>query len=262
LGLLGPNGAGKSTLLRILTGFLRPTQRTARVDGLDCYRQSVQVRRRVSYMPGDVRGFSRQTARAALQFFCGLRSDAAPLRGLQLAETLRLPLNRRVDQYSTGMRQQLAVCIAMSEPTPLLILDEPTANLDPSIRHRILQWVADVRDAGRTVLVSSHVLSEVEQAADRVIILKEGSVAETLSMKDVRRQHLIRMTLAGPWTPPPPELASVVERDETERRAVLQASGNLAPLLGWLAMQPLAELHIEPVGLATHYQRHFPASPL
>ncbi len=144
-GLLGPNGAGKTTLLRLLMGFLRPTSGSAHIEGLDCYTQSVEVHRRVTYLPGDVRLFRHMRARQLLQFFCRVRKANNLPQAIEVAEHLDLDLDRRVSNMSTGMRQKLALAATLSATTPLVILDEPTANLDPNVRSCVAEMV---RQAG------------------------------------------------------------------------------------------------------------------
>src|SRR5687768_5360529 len=130
-GLLGPNGAGKTTLIRILLGYLRPTSGWAKIAGLDCHRQSVAVRRQVAYLPAEASMFPHMRGREALAFFSEIRPGGDLQRSLKLAERLELDLSRRVSFMSTGMKQKLAVAATLAAGTPLLILDEPTANLDP-----------------------------------------------------------------------------------------------------------------------------------
>ena len=158
LGLLGPNGAGKTTLLRLLTGYLKPTAGRATIDGLDCYRQSVEVHKRLAYLPGDARLFRNLNGRQTLDFFARLRTTATLTRALQLAERLQLDLTRRVRQMSTGMRQKLALAIALTPDVPLVILDEPTANLDPTVRRDVIELIREARAHGKTVVFSSAVL--------------------------------------------------------------------------------------------------------
>lgn len=257
LGLLGPNGAGKTTLLRLLLGYLKPTAGRAVVDGLDCYRQSVEVHRRLSYLPGDARLFRHLDGRETLEFFSQLRPGATVQRAAALAERLQLDLSRRVGQMSTGMRQKLALVVALAPDVPLVILDEPTTNLDPTVRREVIDVIRESRVHGRTVLFSSHVLSEVEDVCDRVIVLRAGRLVEAVRVAEVRRQHRIQAELRGELTPPPEELASGLEIERGVNGDVtILAAGELAPLLGWLSRQPLAKLQIEPVGLRTVYERH------
>ena len=257
LGLLGPNGAGKTTLLRLLLGFLKPTKGRATVDGLDCYRQPVGVHRLLTYLPGEARLFRQLDGRQTLEFFARLRRGSSLARSLELAERLELDLSRRVSQMSTGMRQKLALAAVLTPDVPLVILDEPTSNLDPTIRRDVIALIREARSQGRTVLFSSHVLSEVEDACDRVIVLKAGRLVDAVRVADVLRQHRIRAELTGPLAPPPPELAAALTISRGANGAVtMLTTGDLAALLGWLALQPLARLQIEPIGLHTVYERH------
>ena len=255
-GLLGPNGAGKTTLLRLLLGYQRPTSGRASIDGLDCFRDSVKVHERASYLPGEARLFRSMRGHAVLEFFSRLRPNGDVQRSLALAERLRLDVSRQVALMSTGMRQKLALAAAVAADTPLLILDEPTSNLDPTVRGEVIAIVKEAKAAGRTVLFSSHVLSEVEQTCDRVAILRAGALVHTQLMSELRRQHRIRARLTGPLPPVPGrfngELA--VQTDEAGRLTIL-TPGELSPILGWLAELPLAEVHIEPIGLQAVYDR-------
>jgi ABC-2 type transport system ATP-binding protein len=181
----------------------------------------------------------------------------------RLADRLELDLSRRVASMSTGMRQKLALSVTMAANTPLMILDEPTANLDPTVRAEVVAIVLEARQAGRTVIFSSHVLSEVEEACDRVLILREGRLAESIRMTDVREQHRIHAALRGSLSPLPADLAGETRVENGPDGGVtIHASGDLARLLGWLAEQPLTRLHIEPVGLRTIYERHHGATSL
>jgi ABC-2 type transport system ATP-binding protein len=260
VGLLGPNGAGKTTLLRLLLGYLKPTAGRATVDELDCYHRAVDVHRRLSYLPGDARLFRQLDGRETLAFFTQLRPGQPLARALALAERLQLDLSRRVGQMSTGMRQKLALVVALAPDVPLVILDEPTANLDPTVRRELVALIADVRAEGRTVLFSSHVLSEAEETCDRVIVLRAGQLVDSVRVADVLRQHRISAQLRGELTPPPAALAAGLEITHGDRAEVtILCAGELAPVLGWLAQQPLVQLQIEPVGLRTVYERHHPA---
>ncbi len=261
LGLLGPNGAGKTTLLRLLMGFLKPTSGFARIDGLDCYLQSVEVHRRLTYMPGDARFSRKLSGRKLLEFFAKLRQPPALSTARRLVERLELDDSRRVGQMSTGMRQKLALAATLAPEVPLVVLDEPTSNLDPTARHGVLQLLREAQQAGKTVLFSSHVMSEVEEVCDRVIILQQGRLVETIRMSDIRRQHRIQAELTGPLNPPYGKLADQLQITTSKNGTVtILTDGPLEPLLGWLAEQPLSELQIEPIGLRAAYERHHPSN--
>ncbi|HVX15748.1 MAG TPA: ABC transporter ATP-binding protein [Pirellulales bacterium] len=254
-GLLGPNGSGKTTLLRLLMGFLRPTAGSARIDGLDCHRQSVEVHRRVAYLPGDVRLFGNMRGTDVLRFFSRIRRGGDLRREMELAERLRLDVSRPVPKMSTGMRQKLALATVMAVDTPLVILDEPTANLDPNIRGVVLELVREARAAGRSVIFSSHVLDEVEHSCDRVGIMRAGRLAHLQTLADLRRQHRIHARLTAALPSPPDDLAAGLSVSTANGDVTIETPGELSPLLGWLATLPLAEVRIEPVGLRAVYDR-------
>jgi len=255
-GLLGPNGSGKTTLLRLLMGFLRPSAGEATIDGLDCYRESLAVHHRVAYLPGEAKLFPQMRGRDVLRFFSRVRPNADLARSLALAERLKLDLTRRVAALSTGMRQKLALAALLAFDTPLVVLDEPTSNLDPTVRGDVLALVREAREVGRTVIFSSHVLDEVEQVCDRVGILRQGRLVHLQPMAELRRQHRIRATLTAPLPTVPPALAGDLEIAVDDGRLTILTPGELSPLLGWLATLPLAEVHIEPVGLRAVYDRY------
>jgi ABC-2 type transport system ATP-binding protein len=256
-GLLGPNGSGKTTLIRLLLGFLRPTSGEAYIGGLDCYRQSVAAHRRLSYLPGEARMFRQMRGREVLQFFSQVRPEGDYEAALRIADRLDLDISGQVAFYSTGMRQKLALAATLSINVELLLLDEPTANLDPTVRGEVLAMVREARAAGKTVIFSSHVLSEVEQCCDRVVILRAGELAHLQVMADLRRQHRIRARLTGPLIPPPAPIGQDL-RIETNGHGELriETPGELSPLLGWLAQLPITEVRIEPVGLQALYDRY------
>jgi ABC-2 type transport system ATP-binding protein len=255
-GLLGPNGAGKTTLLRLLLGYLRPSGGRAKVAGLDCERQSVAVRRQVAYLPAEASLFPHMRGHDALRFFAEIRRGGDLARSLALAERLELNLTRRVSFMSTGMKQKLALAATLAADTPIYILDEPTANLDPTVRATVLELVTEARAAGKTVMFSSHVLSEVEEVCDRVVILRAGRLVHTQLMAQLRRQHRIVAELAGPLPPIPESLSGQLTLVATSgSQAVFETPGELAPLLKWLATLPLADVRIEPVGLRAIYRR-------
>jgi ABC-2 type transport system ATP-binding protein len=262
-GLLGPNGSGKTTLLRLLLGYLRPTAGTATIAGLDCYRQSVAIHERCAYLPGEAKLFRRMRGRDALRFFAQVRRDGDFDRALGLADRLKLDVSRPVALMSTGMRQKAALAAVLSCAAPLLILDEPTSNLDPTARSEVLAIVREARAAGRTILFSSHVLSEIEETCDRVVILRRGELVHEQPMHDLRRQHRIRGRLKGAIPAAPAHINGALQITHLSPDEVqIDTAGELAPLFGWLATMPLSEVRIEPVRLQAVYDRfHGGVSP-
>lgn len=261
-GLLGPNGAGKSTLLRTLMGFLKPTSGQGRILGFDCEHQSVDVRRVTAYLPGDARLFRQMRGRDCLAFFQSMRPDVSKQRYMELAERLELNLDRRVVFMSTGMRQKLAIVAVMSSQTPLVILDEPTANLDPTVRGEVLQLVREAKQQGQTVLFSSHVLSEIEEVCDEVVLLRKGVLAKRLRLSELQQSHRLfaRTTTRCEVPPQWNDRVRIVRQNEHE--LVVDLHGDLHPLMQWISEQPWSQVRIEAHGLDSVYQQvHPPLTP-
>jgi ABC-2 type transport system ATP-binding protein len=255
-GLLGPNGAGKTTLLRLLLGYIRPSAGSATVGGCDCITDPLGVRRLTAYLPGEARLFRRMSGHGVIDFFAALRDDCRRTAAVTVAGRLGLDCSRQVARMSTGMRQKLALAVVLATDAPLVILDEPTANLDPTARAEVLDLVREAKAAGRTVMFSSHVLSEVEEVCDRVVILRAGRLVHDERVERIRRGHRITARLAAPFAGVPTALRERVRATtDGAGRVVLEASDSLAGLLGWLATLPVEEMQVEPVGLAAVYDR-------
>ncbi len=198
-GLIGPNGAGKTTALRTLVDVIRPTSGTVSVLGEDPRRGGAALRRRIGFVPGELRLEGRATGHRLLSFYAEVSGPVAPGAVDQLAERLGVDLARPVRSLSKGNKQKIGLIQAFMHRPELLILDEPTSGLDPLVQREFLQMVREARDAGQTVLLSSHVLSEIQQTADEVAVLADGRVVAegdvaSLRLGAVRR---IRATLTG-----------------------------------------------------------------
>jgi ABC-2 type transport system ATP-binding protein len=256
-GLLGPNGAGKSTLIRLLLGFLKPTHGRSEVDDCDPMVDGVALRRRIAYLPGDARLPRHMRGAGVLKFFADIHPCGDLDRSRQVADVLELDTKTRVGFMSTGMRQKLALSVVLGLRTPLLILDEPTANLDPTVRGAVLQLVLDARDEGRTVIFSSHVLSEIEDTCDRVMFLRRGLLVRQLVIDDLFQRHRITAGYDGQAIEVPDPLRENVEVRElkhgTHRILQIDTAGDLAPMLSWIASLKLQRVRVEPLGLRTVY---------
>ena len=194
-GFLGPNGAGKTTTIRLLLDLIRPTEGRATMLGLDPRRDGVALRRRLGYLPGDFIVDGRQTGRELLTFLGNLRGGVPRARVDELAGRLGLDLGRRIKALSRGNRQKLGVVQAFMHEPELLVLDEPTSGLDPFLQQEFVAMVREASHAGRTVFMSSHVMSEVQQTAHRVGIVREGRLVtvervETLPERAVREVEI------------------------------------------------------------------------
>jgi ABC-2 type transport system ATP-binding protein len=207
-------------------------------------------------LPGDARLFRRLNGRDTLKFFAEIRPGGDLARSLRIAERLELDTRRRVASMSTGMRQKVALAATMAADVPLVILDEPTSNLDPTMRSVVSKLVREAQQAGRTVIFSSHVMSEVEEICDRVVIVRRGELVHTQVMKELRAKHLIRAQLRGELPAPPPEFRDQLTiLPSTGGDLMIETPGSIAPLLGWLATLPLEDLQIERAGLQQIYDR-------
>jgi ABC-2 type transport system ATP-binding protein len=198
-GFLGPNGAGKSTTMRLLLDLIRPTAGSATVLGFDVNRQSLAIRRRVGFLPGDFSLYPKLSGAAMLDYLAELRGGVDRRVRDQLAERFDAQLDRPIRELSTGNRQKLGLIQAFMHEPELLILDEPIAGLDPLVQQSFHALLGEVASQGRTVFLSSHTLSEVERVADRVAILRRGRLVVVDSLENLRRIAVQRLeiTFAG-----------------------------------------------------------------
>jgi ABC-2 type transport system ATP-binding protein len=186
LGFLGPNGAGKSTTMRVLLGLARPTAGRAELLGHDVATDGLAARRRVGYLAGDFELYEQLTGEDVLAYFARRRGGAAAGRIGELADRFDADLRRPVRELSTGNRQKIGLIQAFMGDPELLVLDEPIAGLDPLVQRRFHDLLGEVRAAGRTVLLSSHTLSEVDRVADRVAVLRAGRLAVVDTLEHLR----------------------------------------------------------------------------
>lgn len=194
-GFLGPNGAGKSTTIRVLLGLLRADGGGARLLGKDPWRDAVALHRRVAYVPGDVTLWRNLSGGEVIDLYGRLRGGLDRARRAELLERFELDPTKKGRTYSKGNRQKVALVAAFASDVDLLILDEPTSGLDPLMEEVFQDCVEEERDRGRTVLLSSHVLSEVEALCDRVSIIRKGRTVESGSLADLR--HLTRTSVTA-----------------------------------------------------------------
>ncbi|RPI31349.1 MAG: ABC transporter ATP-binding protein [Actinomycetota bacterium] len=210
-GFLGPNGAGKSTTIRLLLDLIRPTSGDAQVLGCDARRDSVAIRRRVGYLPGEYTLYPRLTGEETLRYWGNLRGGVAAVKVKALAERLDFDLARRAGDLSTGNKRKLGLIQAFMHEPELLILDEPTGGLDPLVQREFYGMVDEARDGGQTVFLSSHVLPEVERVCERVAFVREGRLVavEDVAALGERAVHRIEIEFAG--AAPKAEFAALPE---------------------------------------------------
>lgn len=250
LGFLGLNGAGKSTTIRILLDLLRPTSGHAAIFGHDCQKQGLLARAITGYLPGELGVYSDLTGLAVLDLLAGLNGKVSRKYRSDLQERLELPdsvLRRKLREYSTGMKRKLGLIQAFQADPRLLILDEPTEGLDPLMQESFYELVAQVRQRGRTVFMSSHVLSEVERVCDRIALLRKGELVLLSTVEEVRRLAPRRVHVYFDQdvttTPQLPVGHETVEIKPREWR--LQIEGLLGPLMSMLSSLPVRDLEIE-----------------
>jgi ABC-2 type transport system ATP-binding protein len=255
VGILGPNGSGKSTALRLLLGFLQPSSGHAAIAGHDCWTDSVNARRHVSYLPGEQRLFENMTGIQLINFLSDLRQHTPTERLDQLARLFDIDIRRPLSQMSSGMKRKIALMQVLLPETPLVILDEPTNTLDPNMRDQLLSQLAQAGKRGQTVLFSSHVLTEVEQICDRVAILQRGRLVHWQDMASLRKIRRVRVRLSQTVS----AIAPPAHVQGLRARALdvdFQYTGPLPELLRWLGELPVADVQIEPMGLADIYQKY------
>lgn len=253
-GFLGPNGAGKSTAIRIIMGLLRATRGDASVLGHDCWRDGPRLRREVGYLPGDVRHYPSMTGRQTLRFLDRAYGGGHMRRAEAIAERLELELDKRLRAFSTGMRQKLGLTQALMHTPRVLILDEPTAALDPLVRQTVFDLLRTAARDGCTVLFSSHTLSEVDALCDHVAIVRGGRLVEQEKLATLRQRAPLRVEAwfdgmsADTAVRPSPAMDGVPDgleiRERRADRIVGFWRGPRAPLLEWLHARRAADFTV------------------
>ncbi|MBU6245405.1 MAG: ABC transporter ATP-binding protein [Actinomycetales bacterium] len=263
-GFLGPNGAGKTTTLRILLGSVRADAGTAAVFGLDPWSNSARLHARMAYVPGDVSLWPGLTGAEVIALLGRLHGRVDSRRRHDLCERFELDPSRRCRAYSRGNRQKVALIAALATRAELLLLDEPTSGLDPLMEDQFRSCVRELRDEGCAILLSSHILSEVEALADQVTIIRQGRVVETGSLGQLR--HLQRATISATLDAAPAGLARiegvhdlVVTDDSSGAHALTAAvdAGSLGEVMQALSSAGLRSLTCEPPSLEDVFLRHY-----
>jgi len=259
-GFLGPNGAGKTTTLRLLLDLIRPTRGDARVLGLDPRHDGRALRRRVGYLPGEPALYPALTGRDLLDRIARLRGGVDERLRDDLAERFRAELDVPVQELSSGNRQKVALLVAFQHDPEMLILDEPTAGLDPLMQQEFLDLVGETRRRGRTVLLSSHVLSEVEKVCDRVGILRNGRLLVEASLEELRRHedHRLVFSFATDFDVRSVlDVPGVVGAERKGRALRVTVHGRLDPLLAWAARHPIMDVETDRRGLEEVFMEHY-----
>ena len=208
-GFLGPNGAGKTTTIRLLLDLIRPSAGRAEVLGLDSHRDSIEIRRRVGYLPGELALYDNLTGNQLLAHLGGLRQLEPNHPGQAFAERLELDLSRPIAALSKGNKQKLGLALAFMHDPDLLILDEPTSGLDPLVQNEFHTILRELTARGKSIFLSSHVLSEIEEVADRVGIIRAGTLVAVEELTALKARAVRRITVVFGSEPSGEELARV-----------------------------------------------------
>ncbi|MFC5993793.1 ATP-binding cassette domain-containing protein [Pseudonocardia hispaniensis] len=259
VGFLGPNGAGKSTTIRILLSLLRADAGTVRLLGGDPWADAVALHRRLAYVPGDVSLWPTLTGGEAIDLLGRLRGGLDPARKAELLERFELDPTKKARTYSKGNRQKVALVAALAADVELLILDEPTSGLDPLMESVFTRCIGEAKAAGRSVLLSSHILAEVEKLCDRVTIIRNGRTVQSGTLTELR--HLTRSTVTAVTIADPAPLARLAGvhdlRIDGERVSFDLDNDHLGEVMHELSQLGLRSLVSAPPSLEELFLRHY-----
>jgi ABC-2 type transport system ATP-binding protein len=249
-GFLGANGAGKTTTIRLLLDLLRPTRGRASVNGFDCRREALRARASLGYLPGEMPVYPDINGRQLIAFLAALerqRPDPVWITTLQRRFGLTdVVLKRKLVELSHGMKQKVGLVQALMGRAPVMVLDEPTAGLDPLMIEAFCETIGDLRKEGHTIFLSSHVLSEVERLCDRIALVSAGTLVKLASIDDIRREFPRRVLVVFRTVPPPPvRIPGVVVLEAHERTWRLEVRGELGPVLSSIAGADIADIQVD-----------------
>ena len=258
LGYLGPNGAGKTTTIRLFLGLIRPTAGRAELFGLDAQRDAVRIHRRVAYVPGEAALWPSLTGAETLHLLGRVHGDVDDAYLRELVELFDFDPSKKVRAYSKGNRQKINLIAAFAARADLLILDEPTAGLDPLMEQVFRRCVRRAKDNGQTLFLSSHILSEVEAVCDRIGILRAGTLVELGTLESMK--HLSAVSVEAVFDGTPPDVSRVpgVRGVEVQdHRLRCQVTGPIAPLVEALAGTGVQELLSREPSLEELFLAHY-----
>jgi ABC-2 type transport system ATP-binding protein len=233
-GFLGPNGAGKTTMIRTLLNHIRPTSGRATIFGIDTTADPVAIHRRLGYLPGEFVLYDKLTGGQTIEYFANLAGGVEPLYQADLVARLDIDPSRRFKEYSKGNKQKIGLVVALQHRPELLLLDEPTSGLDPLVQQTFYDVIREAKAEGRTIFMSSHILSEVEKTCDRVAIIRDGRLTKVDRVEALRdlAHHQVELRFAG--TVPTaefsaiPGVSEVVAEDHTLR---MRVTGAITPIV-------------------------------
>ncbi|NEX49202.1 ABC transporter ATP-binding protein [Lactococcus lactis] len=259
LGYIGPNGAGKSTTIRILLGIIRATQGKVQIFGKDVWEDSIEIHKKIAYVPGDVYLWPNLSGGETIDLFLKLHGAINQEKRDQLIKKFDLNPKKKVRSYSKGNRQKIALIAALATEAELYIFDEPTSGLDPLMEAVFQEEVKGLKAAGKAIILSSHILSEVEKLADRVAVIRKGEIVETGTLDDLR--HLTRYQYKVETEQEAvglKELSSVHDLQIKENEATFQADSDaIDEILKTLLLYGIKKLEATPPTLEDLFMRHY-----
>ncbi len=262
MGFIGPNGAGKSTTIRVLLGMLKKNDGEAKIFGEDVWQDAVEIHRQVAYVPGDVNLWPNLTGGEMIDLLLRLNQQQRNQETERLIDIFQLDTSKKSRNYSKGNRQKVALIAALSQTAELYIFDEPTSGLDPLNERTFQKEVLRLREAGKSVLLSSHILSEVEKMCDQIAIIREGEIIEQGSLKELR--HLTRLELTVETAVPLSDLAQrgIVYDLKFENAAETKATftldqEELAEVMIWLSQKQLVSIVSTPPTLEDLFLHYY-----
>ncbi|MDS9473017.1 ABC transporter ATP-binding protein [Sporosarcina pasteurii] len=259
VGFIGPNGAGKSTAIRVLLGILKATSGDAKIFGMDAWKEAVDIHQRIAYVPGDVNLWPNLTGGEVIDLFIKFRGSNHKCRRDELIRRFDLDPTKKCRTYSKGNRQKVALISAFASDADLYILDEPTSGLDPLMERVFQECVLEAKSAGKSVLLSSHILSEVERLCDKVVIIRKGEIIESGSLQSLR--HLTRIILQVETKKPMltlKELEGVHDIEETDGVYTVHVdSEKLDEVMRFVSLHGIVKLETAPPTLEDLFMRHY-----
>ena len=258
-GFLGPNGAGKSTTIRTLLDFIRPSSGSAAVFGLDSRKDSVAIRKRLGYIPGDFGLYGHMTGWKFLQYFGRVRGGYDAKAAGALAKRLDIRLDRKMKEYSRGMRQKVAIIQAFMNGPDLIIMDEPTNGLDPLVQQTFMDMLREEADRGRTIFMSSHVLSDVEKVCNRVAIIKGGRIVAEEQVEALKQKSgkVLEVKFVEPPTREIFYLSGISNVTRNNGSYRMTVTGNMEELLHELSRYKLADISIHQMTLEDVFMHYY-----
>ena len=257
-GFLGPNGAGKSTTIRTLLDFIRPSSGSATILGMDCQKDSLAIRRRTGYVPGDANLYGHMTGWKYLEYIGGIRGRYDAASAKKYAERFEIKLDRKMREYSSGMRQKVVLIQALMNDPDLVIMDEPTKGLDPLVQQIFMDVVREEAANGKTIFMSSHVLSEVEKVCNRVAIIKEGVIAAEEDMESLKRKagKVVEVKFRGA-KPEPFAISGIGNVAQLNGYYRMTAAGDIRNILRDLASYDVEDVNIHPMTLEDIFMQYY-----